>query len=454
MPAPRTTRVLLALGALFAAAFAVYGSLVPLHVRHVAFSDAVAEFLAVEYIPFALASKTDFLSNVVLFLPIGFLVTGSIAAGRRRALAIALVPLVTVAAFGFSIAIEFSQIFVLGRTPSYNDIVNETTGAALGALAWLPLGGLVVGWLQSLAPATGSRVEMARRVLTGYAAIWLLLGLLPFDVTIRPAELAEKFRMHRIRIVPLHDGLLGGSEVIASTALLAIPIGALAALGWPRARRLPSAVGGALAGALVVSALEVCQLFVFSRTATVDDVIGGAIGASVGAWLATRLAGTNGSATSAARLRVWPLGLLLVWVFVILLRHWSPFNFTVTGDMWRSRWPALVQVPFSNYYWANPFDALSEAITKIFLGLPVGVLLALAVPRPASAPLRWLRLAAFAAVAVALFGGVELGQVFLPSRYPDGTDIMLGTIGVGLGVLGDFLVRSGIGEQPPTRRAT
>ena len=437
MPAPKTTRRLLALGALLAAAFAVYGSLVPLHVRHVPLTDAIAEFRAVEYIPFADASKTDFLSNVVLFLPIGFLVTGAIASGRRRSLVAALVPLVTVAAFIFSVGIEFSQIFVIGRTPSYNDIVNETTGAALGALAWLPLGGLVTGWLRGLAPATGSRTEMARRVLTGYAAIWLLLGLLPFDVTIRPAELAEKFRMHRIRIVPLHDGLLGGSEVIASTALLAIPVGALAALGWPRSRRVPNAVAGAIVGALTVAALECCQVFVFSRTASVDDVIGGAIGASAGAWLAARLAGSNDSATSSARLRFWPLGLLLVWILVILLRHWAPFNFAVTGDMWRSRWPALVQVPFSNYYWANPFDALSEAITKVFLGLPVGVLLALGVPRPAATAWRWLRLAAFAAFALALFSSVELGQVFLPSRYPDGTDIVLGTVGVWLGLAGD-----------------
>ncbi len=210
----------------------------------------------------------------------------------------------------------------LRRSSSWGALLPTTTSSTKrpaprsGALAWLPLGGLVVGWLQSLAPATGSRTEMARRVLTAYyAAIWLLLGLLPFDVTIRPAELAEKFRMHRIRLVPLHDGLLGGSEVIASTALLAIPIGALAALGWPRSRRVPHAIYGALAGALVVAALEFCQLFVFSRTATVDDVIGGSIGAGVGAWLATRLAGTNGSDTAPARLKLWPLALLLAWVF-------------------------------------------------------------------------------------------------------------------------------------------
>ena len=54
--------------------------------------------------------------------------------------------------------------------------------------------------------------------------------------------------------------------------------------------------------------------------------------------------------------------------------------------MFRERSPALLAVPFRNYYWANPFDALGEAITKILLGLPVGVLLTLFRDRRARGP--------------------------------------------------------------------
>jgi len=127
---------------------------------------------------------------------------------------------------------------------------------------------------------------------------------------------------------------------------------------------------------------------------------------------------------------------------VIAIRHWSPFDFVVTGDMFRSRWPALLQVPFRSYYWANPFAALGEAITKVFLGLPVGILLALAVPVPRSQFLRAARLGSVLVIGLAIFTTVEVGQMFLPSRYPDETDILLGVLGTWLGASGAGLVLS------------
>jgi len=49
-----------------------------------------------------------------------------------------------------------------------------------------------------------------------------------------------------------------------------------------------------------------------------------------------------------------------------------------------------------------------------------------------------------------IFGVVELGQVFLPSRYPDGTDVLLGTFGTCCGALGTRLVLSGAGVASST----
>ena len=54
--------------------------------------------------------------------------------------------------------------------------------------------------------------------------------------------------------------------------------------------------------------------------------------------------------------------------------------------MFRERMPALLEIPFRSYYWANPFDALSEALTKILLGVPVGVLMILFLPTRARGP--------------------------------------------------------------------
>ena len=242
--------------------------------------------------------------------------------------------------------------------------------------------------------------------------------------------------------MPLTGGRVAAVQAMLGTGLLAVPIGALAALGWPHVRRRASFAEGALAGAAAIAAMEVCQLFVFSRTASVDDVIGGVIGAVAGARIAARIAGA-GETRPASGIRLWPLAALAIWLVVILVRHWSPFNFVVTGHMFRQRAPALFEVPFRSYYWANPFDALGEALTKILLGVPVGLLLTLFLPAPRSMTGRVMAFTAILLAGVAIFGVVEMGQVFLPSRYPDGTDVLLGTLGTCCGALGTRLVLSG-----------
>ena len=444
MLAATTTRRLLALGALLAAGFATYGSLVPLHVRPLSLAAAVSEFTALHRVPFSIESKTDLLSNFALFLPIGFLGTGAVAAGRSRLVGLIAVAMVVACAFALSVGIEFAQLFIPMRTASLNDITNETAGACFGALAWLLAGPVVTRWISGFTPATSAPSELARRVLTAYAAVWVVLGLLPLDITIRPSELAEKYRQGRVHVMPLSGGATTAAQVILGTGLLAVPIGALGALGWPHARRAASAAAGTLAGAAAVVGMELCQLFVFSRTASVDDVIGGLVGAAIGSHIAARMTGSS-EARSATGVRVWPLAALAVWLLVILFRHWSPFNFVVTGEMFRERTPALFDVPFRSYYWANPFNALGEALTKILLGVPVGLLLTLFLPRPRSMTGRVIAFTGILLAGVAIFAGVEVGQVFLPSRYPDGTDVLLGTIGTCCGALGTRLVLSGTG---------
>jgi VanZ family protein len=441
--AATTTRRLLGLGALLAAGFALYGSLVPLHVRPMAFADAVREFRALERVPFAAESKTDLLSNFALFLPIGFLGTGALVAGRSRLAGFVAIPFVLAFAVALSVGIEFAQIFIPSRTASLNDIANETAGAVAGAIAWLVAGPFVTRWISGFTPATSARSDLARRMLVAYSAIWIVLGLLPLDITIRPPELAEKYRQGRVHVIPLTGGKVTAVQAMLGTGLLAVPVGALAALGWPHARRRASFVEGALAGSAAIAAMEVCQLFVFSRTASVDDVIGGVIGAVAGARIAAWMAGA-GETRPGSGIRLWPLAVLVLWVGVILARHWSPFNFVVTGDMFRERAPALLDVPLRSYYWANPFDALSEALTKILLGGPVGVLLTLFLPAPRTLAGRTLAWLAILLTGLAIFSVVEVGQVFLPSRYPDGTDILLGTLGTCCGALGTRLVLSGV----------
>jgi VanZ family protein len=55
-------------------------------------------------------------------------------------------------------------------------------------------------------------------------------------------------------------------------------------------------------------------------------------------------------------------------------------------------------------------------------------------------------------IGLAIFTAVEVGQMFLPSRYPDETDILLGVFGAWLGAAGAGLVLSTLApKQVPSQ---
>ena len=433
---------LLACGLLFLA-FAVYGSFVPFRFTRVTLDEALARFPPFQF-DLRRGSGTDFVANVLLFVPIGIALAGAIA-DRSRALALLSAPIVAALAFAASLAIEFGQIFMAGRTPSWYDVVGETTGAALGALAWAAAGPRVIVWLRPLVAPAGA-VQRARRLLGVYVAVWAMLHVLPFDFTLRPAELAEKYRAGRIVARPFADTptLLDALLTLGGGAIQAVPVGALAAISVSSGSRLASA---SLLGLAAILTLEFAQLLVFSRTADTTDLLAGAIGALAGVWLGTRWIQNVEAARPAAPsersagVRAWAGVALLVWVIVLVIRHWAPFDFVLTRQMFEARVPQLYEVPFHHHYWSDYLHALDEAVETILLGVPVGLLLQILWPAPRGRMPRLAQRSLFIACAGLLLAGIELGQVFVPSRVPDNTDILLGLAGTAIGIAAVRLVR-------------
>ena len=94
----------------------------------------------------------------------------------------------------------------------------------------------------------------------------------------------------------------------------------------------------------------------------------------------------------------------------------------------------FLQVPFSGYYWGNPLNAFGELTTKLLLGVPVGALLQMIYTPGTSAGRRW-QAAGILTVSFCIFLVIELGQLLLPSRYPDQTDVYIGTAGACIGMV-------------------
>ena len=70
---PANARFWLLVVAVVYLAFVVYGSLVPLRYQSLPWEQAVARFQAMPYLTLGIASRADWVANLLLFVPLGFL---------------------------------------------------------------------------------------------------------------------------------------------------------------------------------------------------------------------------------------------------------------------------------------------------------------------------------------------------------------------------------------------
>ena len=372
------------------------------------------------------------LANVVLFVPFGFFAVGAGVGARSRAWPWALGMLVVAtASIGTSIAIEALQIFVPGRTPALSDIVAQTVGTGLGAIGWMALGRQARVWAGRFTTGHASVVRFALGI---YTAVYALYLVLPLDVTVDLGALAERYRDGRIVLSPHRSPALTWDLLpsLISDLVMAVPVGACMVLvGTAQGARRPARALWLSMGLLVVG--ELAQVFVQSRTADVVDLSAAAMGAAAGVALGSSLAGHGARPAESSGVR-WALGLsLVVTTAFYVLYNWSPFDFSTSPDFVAGRLGRLLVVPFAGYYQNAEFKALSDATTKLALTVPFGVLLQLFV-RPARLTRRRSATALLIGAAAVFFALVEFGQVLLPSRYPDNTDVLLAVAGVWAGM--------------------
>lgn len=433
--------------AIAAAATVVYGSFVPFDFRAPHGTDATG----LAFPSPSMASRTDFVSNVLLFLPGPFALMGALCAGRGRrsatAVAAVLVPLFTVAV---AWSVEWGQQFLPSRTPSWYDVLAAATASCVAVTVWLAVGDRVTDWLHRAIAGRQPRT-FVETALVLYAAGTAVLQVLPLDLTIRPAELAEKYRAGRIVLTPLASLLpLGLDALLAafSTLLRSVPFGLLGLVLWMPASTIRRPVGAFVLGLGAVAAIEAAQIFVFSRVFDVTDVLVGAAGVATGSWAGRRAWSHRTAAAPASVATSWAIRGLAAWLLILLVRHWYPFDFSLDPALIRSRLPEVIGVPFRAYYTANPFEALNDAAIKGLLAVPVGLLLWRCWP-----PRSWptvpaaIRLTILLAVSTVFFTAVEAGQLLLPSRYPDITDVGIGMAGTAVGLA----LMSRFGHAPASR---
>jgi glycopeptide antibiotics resistance protein len=133
-----------------------------------------------------------------------------------------------------------------------------------------------------------------------------------------------------------------------------------------------------------------------------------------------------------------------------MVLFWYPFDFRADGAFVRERLSFLDRVPFEVYYYGTEFRAVTEVFHKILFFAPLGALLAWFV---AGLPWMWRAYAALASVLCIILTalGIELGQMLLPGKIPDTTDMALESLGGFLGYYLFKLIRARLMTKPPRR---
>jgi len=429
---PRSLASLFLVALLGYVLLAVHGSFVPYGFVPLPLDEALSRVTTALTTMPGRVPRIDFVSNVILFLPFGFLLTGYLALRQSRMPGgIIDVWLTLMACLVFSTAIEAAQVFFPVRRVSPTDIIGETAGGLVGAGAWL-LSGTCIGRALDARHTDGQSRALARLLFVSYVVLYAASQLLPFDITLEPSELAQKFRAGGIVLVPFTAAHVSAGDAVASAvvaALAAAPLGAL--LVWI-ARRRQRATAVAL-GVLLVGAVEAAQILVASRVADTTDVLFGAIGILVGAWLASALT-TEGSAPERPRVdRRWPVMLAgLVWTLGVAMSEWRPFDFSSDPDLVARHWAAFGAMPFVSYWASSEWNALVNLVQKlppiVALGFLIGLGLRLDQIRSSA------RIAGAILVTTFVLTAVEIGQVYLPGRVPDVTDVIVGTICASLAI--------------------
>jgi VanZ family protein len=426
-------RLLYAFGAVGFVLFAIWGSLFPFHFEPASL-DAVAARFSSDWV--AAWSLTDLLSNVLLFVPIGLLLTATMADGRAPRIGAA-----AAAAFAASVAlsatIEVVQAFVPSRTPSIIDIAAEACGALAGAALWRWLGAEIDA-LSTAAVGMVRRSTRTERALLLYCLVFAVAWLLPADFTLRPAEIGDKY-VHQRLLLPFTPSPDAATRTaLGVTVAAAVPLGIAAMLcgGAPGTRR--TVAGGMAIAAVSLVVLEVGQIAVFSRTTD---------GASLLAALAGAIAGAVAAARYSTRIGVPPrrsIGELVIpvvaWFALAVFVEWWPFDVALSAARAGAQMTAWSRAPFR-----SP-SGLSDIIPGTVLALVAGWWLR----RDRPAPFARLYSVLVLALAAMTFLVFETGRVLLSSGRPTLLAVAIKTMALAVALHGQALLTPAI----PARRRT
>ncbi|GAB4274199.1 MAG: hypothetical protein Kow0065_22680 [Methylomicrobium sp.] len=410
----------LLLGAFLYTLFVVYGSLVPLDFRPMPFDDALERFKHIRYLNLGIASRADWVANILLYMPLAYLWSGGLAERQQSASRYVIALSVLLLCWLLAVSVEFTQQFFPPRTVSINDLIAEAIGSTLGVSIWLFSGDYFRRLYRHL--AFGNLLSINAAIIL-YVAVYLALSFFPFDFVVSRQEFDAKLAAGNHDLwLSVEKCQADGVRCIAklgAEVVVLIPLGILICLLPYITHRRTLCL---LAGFFIGSIVEAGQLFLASGVAQGVSVLTRMTGMGLGAVVYRFFAKHEKSAwidwIKPVVLTVLPLHLWLV----VALNGW-------TSNRWLNLSQALEKLtsieflPFYYFYYTTESQAMVSLLSNIAMYVPIGV--AFWLFEFADSVRRRFHWAWVGFVAASMAVIVETGKLFLADKHPDPTDVLI-----------------------------
>ncbi len=422
MPEARDRRILIFLCGIYALLI-LYSSLLPYDFQWGQENASGRLDSALDYWPVGTIqpSRTDMISNVLAYLPLGFLAVTAGALGGRRRPGIAMLAVLP-AALAVSLTVEALQLLSPSRVPSIADVAMNVGGAAIGgALAalfgrrlWLGLAGGARRWRGDRPVAL---VAVTLMVLLAADAVYPFRPTLDISTVWGNVKASTLSLSTGLDLHPWHHWLVRRVAVYAAlSALLA---------GAQAGSRRPQRLAGAVAATAFAAGIEVLKLLVVSRSFNLANVAAAGCGALVGLALGAMLAGlpVRGQIGLAKRA-------ILAY---LIYAAWQPFVLSFGGRSIAGNIPRGPEwLPLYHYAAGGRPADVQNFLGSLVLAAALAFVGRLAEQHDERSGL-WSTPVSAAVTAGAIGLVLELGQFAVVTREPTITDVLCFAVGGGMG---------------------
>ena len=318
--------------------------------------------------------RADWMGNLTMYVPFGFLMAGSLS--RRRGIAHPPFAALTagcvalVLALVFVLAVKFAQIFFPPRTVMLNYVVAQGTGSAVGILAFHLWRGFL---MRHVSRRPGDPRERIRRLLLLYTCALFVFILMPLDFALDRNDLLIQFNRLPDIILGLPDAgrpLVVLVSLLVAGAISTVPVGMLMVLGPHGRNRSPRAA--TVRGIVWMIVLWLLSLLLISGAPSLTSLLMRLVGIVLGTWAIRWLIRQD------VYWLWYRLSSLSVWVAMPYLLLLLAVNGLLSLD-WQTPTEAVQSInpqgllPLFNYYIVSKAAMAKNLVSHMVMYAPIGL---------------------------------------------------------------------------------